>query len=522
LRSNPDQRTNGEPSRTGDRRTAGAVSKIVSGPLDRLRFMRSLRFRLAAGFLLFFTLMLTVIGLLFRELLGTTLYDQTAQALEEEWAATKGYLRFEHQRPVWYFDRFDPEESLIVNRMRRVYIVTDSKGNELEVSDIYRALGVDSAEHIREVLKANQPVVLIRKDEHGVPYLIRQGVIPDEHHHQYFLAIGRSMDFTDRTVGTFTWKYFAAMPLLIVLSGLLGWALAGRGLAPVNSLAQTAHRITSSNLGVQIPLRNAGDELDELIEAFNRMIKRLNDAFEQIRQFSTDVSHELRTPLTAIRGQLEVALFTAKTPEQYQDAMVNALQDVEQLSNIVRALLLLSQAESGQLVLQMGPINLAQVVEDMVEQYQIPAEAAKIELSAAVERGCTVRADKTQMERLVSNLVSNAVKYTPEGGKVHIGLRADTEAGLGRLVVEDTGIGIPAEKLPHIFDRFYRVRGSKAGPVQGLGLGLSFVAWIVNAHGGTIDVESEEGQGSKFTVSLPLAAGRTEAERGAPVAIAQS
>src|SRR5205085_10255408 len=119
-----------------------------------------------------------------------------------------------------------------------------------------------------------------------------------------------------------------------------------------------------SNLNVRIPLRGAGDELDDLIEAFNRMIERLNFSFEQIRQFSTDVSHELRTPLTAIRGQLEVALFTAKTPEQYQEAMVNALQDVEQLTNIVRALLLLSQAESGQLVLQMTTVNLSDVVDD--------------------------------------------------------------------------------------------------------------------------------------------------------------
>jgi len=518
LQSAPQERTTGRAQGAdhGVRRAVavvGKVSKIVAKPLDRLRFMRSLRFRLAAGFLLFFTLMLTGIGLLFRELLRTTLHDQTAQALEEEWAATKGYLRIEHQRPVWFFDRFDPEESLIVNRMRRVYILTDSNGNTLEESEAYRGLGIDSLEHIQKVLKSNEPVILLRKDDHDDPYMIRQGVIPDEHHHQYFLAIGRSLDTQDRTISTFTWKYFAALPLMIVLSGFLGWALAGRGLAPVNSLAESAHRITSSNLGVQIPLRNAGDELDELIEAFNRMIKRLNDAFEQIRQFSTDVSHELRTPLTAIRGQLEVALFTAKTPEQYQDAMVNALQDVEQLSNIVRALLLLSQAESGQLVLQMAPVNLAQVVGDMVEQYQIPAEAAKVELSAELERECTVCADKTQMERLVSNLVSNAVKYTPEGGKVHVSVRAERGAGgegaglpspgVARLVVDDTGIGIPADDLPRLFERFYRVPLPDGERVEGTGLGLSICKAIVEEHGGRIWAESVVGRGSTFSFTLP-------------------
>ena len=228
------------------------------------------------------------------------------------------------------------------------------------------------------------------------------------------MAIGRSMGDGLRTINRFLWRYFAFMPLLIArVRRCSAGVLAGRALGPLNELAATAHKITGSNLRVRIPVRNAGDELDDLIEAFNRMIGAAELSFEQIRQFSTDVSHELRTPLTAIRGQLEVALFTAKTPEQYQEAMVNALQDVEQLSNIVRALLLLSQAESGQLALQMAPVNLSRVAEDMVEQYQIPAEAGRVDLSANIQPDCLVRADKTQMERLLSNLLSNAIKCTP-------------------------------------------------------------------------------------------------------------
>ncbi len=503
------------------------VIKSIRDQLSGLQFVRSLRFRLAVGYLLFFTLMLTAIGVLFHQNLSSILYDQVATALEEEWGASKGYLRIEHQRGVWYYDRFDPEESLIVSRIQRVELLVDSEGHLLEVSPIYRTLGIDSLDHIKQVLSSNTPVLVTREDEHGTPFLIRQGSVPDEHHRLYFLAIGRSLGETDRIVETFTWRYFAIMPLLIVLSGALGWALAGRALQPVNALAQTAHKITSSNLTVSIPLRNAGDELDELIEAFNRMMKRLNLSFEQIRQFSTDVSHELRTPLTAIRGQLEVALFTAKTTEQYQEAMVNALQDVEQLSNIVRALLLLSQAESGQLILQMAPVNLTRVLEDMAEQYQIPAEAAGLQLASELEPDCLVLADKTQMERLVSNLLSNSIKYTQEGGKVSLSVRRDPAAepdpangagrppsGWVRLVVEDTGIGIPAAQLAHIFDRFYRVRSSKTNQVHGLGLGLSFVSWIVQAHKGRIHVDSKEGEGSRFTVLLPAAEAR--ANRPAP------
>jgi signal transduction histidine kinase len=238
------------------------------------------------------------------------------------------------------------------------------------------------------------------------------------------------------------------------------------------------------------------------------MTERLKHSFEQVRQFSTDVSHELRTPLTGIRGQLEVALFTAETPEQFREAMMNALQDVEKLSNMVRALLLLSQAETGQLALQMAVIDLAPVVRSIIEQYQVAAEDEQVTLNCAAAQPCYVKADKTQMERMVSNLVSNAIKYTPSGGTVDVGLECDE--GQARLWVQDTGIGIPPEDLPYIFDRFYRVKGSRAKK-EGLGLGLSFVGWIVKTHDGRIDVDSTPGKGTRFTVTLPRSEfGRSE------------
>ncbi len=483
-----------------------------------LGWTRGLRFRLALSYVIFFSVLLVLLGMLFRQLLSVTFQAQMESVLDEEWGAAKGYLRTGPEGPNWFYDEKDPDESFTVRRVQRVYMLADTQGHRLQNSAIYDSLGIDPPSEIRAILQSGKPAIRLRKDPNGVPYLIRSGLWVDHDGHKYYLAIGRAVDYNDKVIRNFTWDYFAWVPLVIFLSGVLGWFLAGRALEPVNSVAEAAQRITHSNLDVQIPVRSTGDELDRLIEAFNHMMTRLNHSFEQIRQFSTDVSHELRTPLTVVRGQLEVALFTAQTVDQYRDAMADALEGVERLSNIVRALLMLSQAESGQLALQKTEMNLADLVRDLVDQHQIPAEAEGVQLSAALPANCSISADRIQIERLVSNLLGNAIKYTPAGGSVKVSLITGLEHV--SLIVEDTGVGISPAHLPHIFDRFYRVPSADAE--KGLGLGLSFVAWIAKAHGGAVNVESTLREGTRFTVLLPvgrwpaLAPINTPAETAAP------
>ncbi len=208
----------------------------------------------------------------------------------------------------------DPDETFTVERLRRVYMLADTQGHPLQCTPYLQIASASiRPPRFKSILSSGQPATRIRKDDKGIPYMIRSGLMIDERGNKYYLAIGRAIDQNNKVIRDFSLNYLILVPIVIFLSGLLGWFLAGKALDPVNSVAETAQRITHSNLDMQIPVRHAGDELDRLIEAFNHMMTRLDRSFEQIRQFSTDVSHELRTPLTVVRGQLEVALFTAQT-----------------------------------------------------------------------------------------------------------------------------------------------------------------------------------------------------------------
>ena len=489
--------------------------RFPSSLTRRWRFSKGLRFRLTLTYIVFFTALLSFLGVFFHQTLSSLYDSQLHHILNEEWAAVRGYLRIEKGKTRWFYDREDPDEALIVDRLRQISIVTDLNAKVLESSPNYEELLIEPPEVIRAMVR-NREAVWKTESMDGKKYLIRQGIISAaDSDKPYFIAIGRSYEEGEALMEQFTRRYSIMLPLIMVTASLLGWFMAGRALIPIDDVARTAQRITGANLRIQIPPRGANDELDRLIDAFNRMIERLEAAFEQTKQFSTDVSHELRTPLTAIRGQLEVALLAAKTPEQYQEAILNALEDVERLSQTIRALLQLSQAESGQLGLQKQPVDVASTIRDLMDQFYLPAESGKITLTVTLPAQCVAEIDRIQFERLLSNLVSNAIKYTPEGGRVGV-LLVDKGREL-ELVVEDTGMGIPSDHLPHIFNRFYRVPGPapERSVERGLGLGLSFVAWIVKEHRGHINVKSSPGRGTTFTVRLP----KGEVTRPEPVLV---
>jgi heavy metal sensor kinase len=468
---------------------------------------RWLRFRLTLSYVVFFTILLVAIGFLFRGTLRTILDRQVREAAEQDWALLRANLRAGREGLFWNIPKreTEPEAAFLFERIRRIYLIADEQGRVVQVSGPYHAMGIDPPEEIRSVLASERVSWKVRALSPGLSVLVRgEAVHLGGGSPVYYMAIGRLIA-GDGVIETFSWNYFTLMPLLVLGSGLLGWYLAGRALRPVQELAEAARKISGRNLNVRLHSRGAGDELDALVYAFNAMLERLQTSFDKVQRFSTDVSHELRTPITIIRGQLEVALLTAHSEEEYRGAILSALQDVERLSRIVSALLLLSRAETGQLSLRKEEIDLAVVLRDLLEQFRFSATESGLVLKQSIPEECRGEVDRVQFERLVLNLLSNAEKYTPPGGEIRVSLEQRHE--VIRLVVEDTGHGIPAEHLPHIFDRLYRVPVRDPNVEKGLGLGLSFVAWIVKAHGGTIRAESQVNEGTRFTVELPVKEG---------------
>jgi heavy metal sensor kinase len=482
--------------------------------LPKFKITRTLRFRLAATFMLLMAGVLVLSGLAVTATLRFVLNRSSEQILHDELGALGGYLYFDRGdgKPYWFADRSDPEEKAIVARLEDVFLLVDDNGRIDQLSSVDRSLSMlEDPKTIRadleEIKRTKEPLIKVVVSADKVPYNIICSTLLDPYHaRRWYVVEGRPLTEDVVILRRFRRNFLIFIPIALLACAVMSWYSAGRALGALQSVEKAAQAITGSSLGVQIPKRGADDELDRLIDSFNQMSGRLKASFEQMRQFSTDVSHELRTPLTAIQGQLEVALFTATRKEQLQESIENALQDVERLSNLVRALLLLSQSESGQIPMNKSVLDLSELVEDLVDQYQIPAEASEVTLTQTSKAPAWCEADRTQIERVVTNLLSNAIKYTPTGGWVKA--CAEPAGANVRLVIEDSGVGIPESHLPHIFNRFYRV--PDPNPEKGLGLGLSFVASIVKAHGGEIQVHSEVGKGSRFEVLLP--AGTAEAK----------
>jgi heavy metal sensor kinase len=296
---------------------------------------------------------------------------------------------------------------------------------------------------------------------------------------------------------------FLMAPFVAAIAAAGGWLLARAALRPIDQIVAMAARRNSKNLDERMPERDVDDELGRLIHTLNDTADRMNAVLRRVEQFASNVAHELRTPLTILRGEAELALAGPRTPEEAQRLSQTFLEESVRLSGIVDDLLTLARADAGGVPIDRRPVKLEDLVLDLRDDAGILAHEKGLEVKLLENAPATVLGDAARLRRLFRSLLANAVRYTDSGGS--IGLRSRRDRETVQVSIQDTGIGIPAESLPRVFDRFYRADPARSRDTGGTGLGLSLARWIAEAHGGSIAVESTVGRGSTFTVTLPLA-----------------
>lgn len=313
------------------------------------------------------------------------------------------------------------------------------------------------------------------------------------------LQVGSSLSVVDATRNSLLTIMIMVAVVAVLLAGLGSWVLLGRALSPLETITETVDQINKADdLSRRIP--NPGqteDEVGELIESINQTLERLESLFTSQQRFLADVSHDLRTPLTVIKGNVDLM----RRIRQADEESLNSIdQEAGRLTRLVGGLLMLAQAESGKLTLNLRPVELDLLLTEVFTEMQVLA-GNKVRVHLNQIDQVAVNGDRDRLKQVLLNLVANAIQYTPAGGEVFLSLARVGEQA--RLVVRDTGPGIPAEDLPHIFDRFYRAEKSRTrSRSSGFGLGLSISQWIVEHHGGQIKVESKEDRGTTFAIWL--------------------
>jgi len=318
----------------------------------------------------------------------------------------------------------------------------------------------------------------------------------------YWLQAGKSTEARERLLKRFR-KIFAAVMIPLVLLGFIGGVLlAFRTLRPIRHLIHTVRSISTDidRMETRVPTPNSGDELDELVGLFNLMLERIDTLIRAMKASLDDVAHDLRTPMTRLRGAAEMALQSGDSLETCREALSDCIEESERILTFLNTVMDISEADTGVMKLDFKTVNVSALIENVVDIYHYVVEEEGIVIHINASRELSVTVDPTRMGQALANLLDNAIKYTPRGGRINIeghGLQSQVV-----IVVKDSGIGIPREELPRIWERLYR--GDQSRSQKGLGLGLSLVKAIVHAHKGRIEVSSEPDKGSVFTIYLPF------------------
>jgi len=458
----------------------------------------SLRSRLTVFYTLVFGVLLTVLaGVSYRVLYQQLDSDATA-SLEEMTNGLHGYLHFESGKPEIIYDTTDPDEAAFVQRATRFYQIYDaSTGALLSQSDAIAPLGLAFTPSEVKSFR-DQPRLHDVQTDYGRIRLTNSVITGNTPSEVFLLQVGASLAGSDGALRRFLQLLLWGMPAGLLIAFVAGRGMAGVALAPLERFAAAVRTIDAANLRQRLPARGVGDELDQVAHAFNDTLARVEDAVGEMRQFSTALAHELRTPIAALRGEIELAAMKPGATEHQRESAASQLEELDKLKRLIDHLLTLARADSGQIPLAHDRVELASIVEGVVEQLEPVAQAQGLTLAADVEARPAIVGDASWIERMLLNLLDNAFKFTAEGGAVTVRVAEDAERAI--LEVRDTGVGMAPDVVPHVFERFYR--GDPARSAGGVGLGLSLVKWIVDRHGGEVRAAGAPGAGAWFTVAL--------------------
>jgi len=460
----------------------------------------ALRTRLTLLYAGVLALLFATLGFAYYHAFARQLDIDANTTLSEITSGVHGYLRFEKGAPILDYDRGDPAQLAFIEEATRYYQVYDVKtGGLLVQSPALEPLGVQYTPEEVRAFASHPRVQEVQTDQRRIRF--SNSVISPSAGETYLLQVGVPLDPMSDALDRFLRLLLWSVPLGILAAALTSRWMAGRALVPLVRLAEATRAIDVADLRRRVPVRGAGDELDQVAQAFNDALARLEGAVNEMRQFSTAIAHELRTPLAALRGETELALIQARSPDEYRRGLESQLESLDRLARLISQLLTLARAEAGDIPLASEPVDLGALCGSVVEQLDPVAQARGIALECQTTGETIVTGDHGWIERLLLNLLDNALKFTPDRGRIAV--RVTSAQGIPQLEVEDTGIGIDAALLPRLFDRFVRTAPPSPGGSEGVGLGLRLVKWIADRHGATLAVMSQPGRGTTFTLKFP-------------------
>lgn len=460
------------------------------------KFRHTLAFRLTLWYAVIFTLSSFIAFLFFYFLITSVIRERTDQDLSEQAGKFSALLSIDGINEVKRLAIIEAQAA----GERKIFFRLLSLGGEVFSSSnmsYWRDIGVER-KAIQKLGAGSRVVfdtIILPERKHKVRILygvIGPGVI---------LQLGQSMENYTRFAEAFKKIFVTTMAFLVVLAALIGWFMARQALSGVGEVTRTARHISSGgSLEERVPANPRGDEIALLANTFNQMLDRIQNLVVRTKEMSDNIAHDLKSPVTRIRGIAEVTLTTETALEHYKGMAASTIEECDRLLDMINTMLVISETEAGVENLKKEKIDMVDVIRDACELFQPLAEDKGVTVTCNDLDIFTLHGDIRLIQRMITNLLDNAIKYTSRDGRVEVTVQKEDEKSVA-ISIKDTGIGISEKDLPHIFDRFYR--GDPSRTHAGSGLGLSLAQAIARAHGGKIDVASTPGQGSTFTVILP-------------------